>query len=878
MFRILFLVIFFLILDKIYCQDSKTYFATRTSDLLKIDGEIDDNAWENVNWESDFIQFEPKEGDQPSEQTQFKLIYDNDNIYIAIKAMEKDPALIDKRLSRRDEWQGDMIGVHFDSYNDKRTGFVFVVSAAGVKNDGIMNDDNDVFDDSYDPIWYVKTKVKHDGWTAEFKIPFSQLRFNKNSEQVWGFEVIRSIFRKEEFSMWSPASKKNKGFVNQYGTLKGIKDIKPKKQIEIAPFAVTKLEKYEKETGNPFADGSDSSIDGGVDGKIGVTNDLILDFTVNPDFGQVEADPSEVNLSEFETYFAEKRPFFVEGKSITNFQLTMGDSPWSFDNLFYSRRIGRAPQLSPDLNDNEYAKIPNHTRILGAFKLSGKTQKGLSIGVIENITNPTYAIIDQNSVRRKEIVEPLTNYFISRVEKDFKQGNTKIGGIVTSTFRKLNDNSKEILPQHALTGGLDFTQYFDNKKYFVNLIFAASQIHGSENAIASLQTSSRRYFQRPDDDYYRYDPNRNSLSGTGGTLLAGKLVNDGFRGLLNITWRSPCFETNDVGFLRESNSAFQFIWLSYVINKPFSIFRTINFNTNQWAGFDFSGHNLFKGGNFNTNIVFKNLWSLGCGVNYEGNNISNNILRGGESMLIPGDLNYFLSLNSSSKKKLIFSCGTTFVDGFYNYNNALNLFGTISYKPNNIFNISINPNYSINKTELQYIDNTFSGNDPKYIFASLNQNTFNLTIRMNLYLTPDLSIQYYGSPFMSSVLYDSFKKITKPKAEQYFDRFTQFGDGNLSYNPDTKYYSVDESIDGTSDYTFYNPDFNFGQFRSNLVIRWEFLPGSTMFLAWSQSRTDYEECDCDFDISKGFKNLFDVTPDDILLFKISYRLQADRFL
>lgn len=878
MFRIIIFLILFIVFDKIYCQNSKTYIASRTSDVIKIDGEIDDIAWENVNWESDFIQFEPKEGDQPSEQTQFKLIYDNDNIYIAIKALEKDPALIDKRLSRRDEWQGDMIGVHFDSYNDKRTGFVFIVSAAGVKNDGIMNDDNDVFDDSYDPIWYVKTKLKHDGWIAEFKIPFSQLRFNKNSEQVWGFEVVRSLFRKEEFSMWSPASKKNKGFVNQYGILKGIKDIKPKKQVEIAPFIVTKFEKYEKESGNPFADGSDSSIDGGVDGKIGVTNDLILDFTVNPDFGQVEADPSEVNLSEFETYFAEKRPFFVEGKSITNFQLTMGDSPWSFDNLFYTRRIGRVPQLSPDLKDDEYVKIPNHTRILGAFKLSGKTQNGLSIGVIENITNPTYAIIDQNSVRRKEIAEPLTNYFISRFEKDFKKGNTKVGGIVTSTYRNLNDESKEILPHHALTGGLDFTQYFDDKKYFVNLIFAGSHILGTENAIGSLQTSSRRYFQRPDDDYYRYDPGKNSLSGTGGTLLAGKLVNDGFRGLLNITWRSPGFETNDVGFLRESNSAFQFIWLSYIINKPFSIFRTINFNTNQWAGFDFSGHNLFKGGNFNTNIVFKNLWTLGCGINFEGNGISNNILRGGESMLIPGNLNYWLMLNSSSKKKLILSIVTTKSDGFINSGTSINLSGTIAYKPNNRFNLSLNPSYSFNNTELQYIENTFFANDPRYIFATLDQNTFNLTLRMNLYLTPDLSIQYYGSPFMSSVLYDSYKKILQPKAAEYNDRFSLLKSENLSLNNDDNYYYYDENNDGSADYTFYNPDFNFGQFRSNLVVRWEFKPGSTMYLAWSQSRTDFEECECEFNLKNGFKNLFKVTPYDIFLFKISYRLQADKLI
>ena len=852
----------------------KSYYASRTSIAPKIDGVIDEDVWEKLNWESNFIELEPEEAAEPSQQTLFKLIYDDDNIYVAIKSLETDPGLINKNLSRRDEWEGDMAGVHFDSYHDKRTGFVFVVTAGGVKNDGILHDQDDSFDDSFDPIWYVKTKILHDGWIAEIRIPLSQLRFSREEEQTWGFNVVRSIYRTDEFSCWSPASKKKHGYVNQYGLLKGIENIKPQNQIEIAPFTVGKYENYEKEEGNPFADGSDIRFDAGLDGKIGITNDIIMDFAINPDFGQVEADPSEINLSEFESYFSEKRPFFVEGKNITNFQLTMGDSPWSTDNLFYSRRIGRYPQLEPELDDDEYAKIPQNTRILGAFKVSGKTKKGLSIGIIESVTNRTRAEIDKYGSRRKEIVEPLTNYFISRVQKDFRQGNTLLGAMFTSTYRDLNDENKMYLTKSAISGGIDFTQYFMNKKYYITMMVAASQVKGTKESVSDLQLSSRRYFQRPDSEYMKYDPEKTSLTGTAGTLLIGKQVNEGFRFAANVTWRSPGLETNDVGFLREANNIFEFIWLGYIINKPFSVFRSVQINSNQWSGLDFNGNILFKGGNINTNLIFNNLWRFGSGVNYEGNNIANTFLRGGPSMYVPGNWNYWVNFGSNPKKKLNFSAGASINDGFKDHLLAVNYFASITYRPVNSFNISLMPSFNSFETELQYVDSYTSGDEEKYIFASLDQKTLNLTIRANYNITPDLSVQYYGSPFVSNVLYNRFKKITDPKADEYFKRFILYNSNQLIRNSQDNEYTVDEAGDGIYDYSFSNPDFNFKQFRSNMVLRWEFIPGSTVFLAWSQSRTDLDECECKFSVKQNFKDLFKVTPYDVFLVKISYRIQA----
>ena len=715
------------------------------------------------------------------------------------------------------------------------------------------------------------------GWTAEFRIPFSQLRFNSGTEQIWGFNVLRLLSRNDELSVWSPVSAKKFGFVNQHGLLKGIDYIKPKRQLEIAPFTVVRYEKYEKEEGNPWASGSDFGFDIGLDGKFGITNDLILDFAINPDFGQVEADPSEINLTAFETYFREKRPFFIEGKNISNFPLTIGDSPWSSDNLFYSRRIGRYPQIQPVLSEGEFAKVPINTRILGAFKLSGKTKKGLSIGILESVTQSTKARIDDNISKSSEIVEPMTNYFIARIQQDINKGNALLGAMFTSTYRFLNDDNRLLLPQTATSAGIDYTQYFSGKTIFANLILSASHIQGSSESISRLQLSPRRYFQRPDPDYYRYDPGITSLTGSGGTLAFGRMVNEGFRGVANITWRSPEFELNDVGFLREANNAFQFVWLGYISNKQYYVFRTISLNANQYSGLDFSGNILFKGANVNLTTVFTNLWSIVTGISYDGSRLSNTTLRGGPSIYFPGGWNYWFRMGNNPSEKLNFSLSASLNKGLENHSESSSFRANISYRPLNALNISLMPDFSFNKTDLQYVNTVLFESEKRYLFGSLYQNTFNLTVRINYSITPDLTIQYYGSPFVSSLIYDEFKKIVDPKADNYFDRFTVFSPDQLIFNPENGVYHVDEDRSGMIGYSFSNPDFNFRQFRSNLVIRWEFTPGSTVFLAWNQNRTDIEACDCKLNPGKSLKQLFKVTPYDIFLLKISYRLHSGHF-
>jgi hypothetical protein len=411
--KILFL--FFIIPLFIYAQ--KSY---ETSRLIgkspEIDGFIDEECWNIVEWGNDFIQREPKDGEPPSQNTSFKILYDDNNLYVAIRAFDSVPAEIVTRLTRRDNTDSDWVGVIIDSYDDNLTGFGFAVTASGVKMDlMITNDGSD--DETWDALWLAKAHLDTLGWTAEFRIPLSQLRFADKEELNWGLNVFRYVYRKQEMSLWQPIAMNAPGFVSLFGDLKGIKGIKTKKDIEILPYIVAKAEYDEKEEGNPFATGHKYRASAGVDGKIALTNDMTLNFTVNPDFGQIEADPSVVNLSAFESYFPEKRPFFIEGKNIFDYNLTGGDGDDTRNILFYSRRIGRFPHYYPDLADNEYAEVPMVTHILGSFKLSGKTREGLSVGIMESLTKKEVAAIEQEGQSRDMTVEPLTNYFVSRYKR-----------------------------------------------------------------------------------------------------------------------------------------------------------------------------------------------------------------------------------------------------------------------------------------------------------------------------------------------------------------------------------------------------------------------------------------------------------------------------
>jgi hypothetical protein len=853
--------------------EKKRYKATFTATPPVIDGKLNDDVWKNGEWIDDFTQYEPYNGQKPSQRTEFNIIFDDNNIYVGIKSFDSSPDSIVKRLTRRDQVDGDEVGIVFDSFHDLRTGFLFATSVAGVKSDQMFTGDGESQDQTWDPNWWVATSIDSLGWIAEMKIPFSQLRFEKGSSEVWGLEVYRTLYRKREMSFWQHLSKDDPGLIHLMGEMSGIEKVKPRKIFDVTPYGVAKLETFEADKGNPFMEsGKNFGANAGLDAKIGVTNNMTMDLTINPDFGQVEADPSVVNLSAYETFYEEKRPFFIEGNNITKFGLGIGDGGIGNDGLFYSRRIGRRPQGYPDLSDNWHADVPRYTSILGAAKLTGKSKDGLSIGIIEAVTANEKAVVDTVGGRYKESVEPLTNYFVGRIQKDFNEGNTIFGGILTSTYRDLDPNLAEFMHKSALTGGLDFTQYFKKKSWMFNVNAAMSNVIGTKEAISLTQQSSAHYYQRPDKDYAVYDPDRTSLTGSGGRMEVSKL--NGHWNLIGaLLWKTPGFETNDMGYLREADQLLPIFWVGYKQWEPKKFYRSYNINMDIYSSFNFGGDWTGKGIEGSINMNLKNYWWVFTGGNLNLSSISTAILRGGPMMKVPGSFNYRLGFNTDDRKKVVFNVFSGINFGFENSSFSSNSEVSVSVKPTNFLKISISPAYSISNDELQYVATKKYGVEDRYIFGTINQQVLSASLRVNLNLSPDLTLQYWGQPFVATGKYSRHKFITDPMADNYHNRFSEYDNGQITYNEPDNMYEIDEDKDGIIDYNFENLDFNFQEFLSNLVLRWEYNPGSSVYLVWSQTRNGYYPTGT-MNVGEDLGNLFDSQtnhPYNVFLIKFSYR-------
>ena len=728
------------------------------------------------------------------------------------------------------------------------------------------------WDTNWDPVWNGAARLAEKGWTAEMRIPLSQLRFSAASEQTWGLQINRRVYRLEERSSWQRIPKDRSGWVSHFGELRGLRDLAPKRRIELVPYAVAGLEQRVKEEGNPFRDGSESNFDGGIDGKIGLTNNLTVDFTLNPDFGQVEADPSQVNLTAFEVFFQERRPFFIEGKDIFSLNVApaITGGPFTSDRLFYTRRIGRAPSVSPDVPDGGFADTPGNSTILGAFKLSGKTAKGLSIGLLASVTDEETARILADGESSRQVVEPLTSYFVGRLRQDYRDGDTQIGGMVTAVHRQLDEPLRDDLRSDAFALGLDFLHYFSDRDYrFEGSVFA-SEIQGSSDVILDAQESSARYYQRPDNDYVTLDPTRTSLFGHAGSLRLHRTSNHNLVFQTGVAWRSPGFEINDLGFMRAADGINQFTWVAYQKRNPFSIFDRLNVNFNQRFDWDYGGNFLGSTWNVNSNTQFRNKYNAGFSLGYQGDEVSNTRLRGGPSSKWPGIWDYEIWAGTDQRKQLRANLGAYEAKGEDGSETTRSVWGSVRWRPNDALNISLSPRYTESQREMQYIGTESSQLGDRYLFGTIDQETTVFSLRLDYSITPDLTVQLYASPFVSNGRYSELKRITDPRAAAYRDRFSVFSSDQLTYDPDDDAFEIDESSDGTVDYSFGNPDFDFREFNSNLVIRWEYQPGSAIFLVWSQVRDDSTLA---MRGRRGFRReldrLFATPADDVILLKVS---------
>ena len=829
---------------------------------IKIDGNFNEDAWQAVEWTSDFKEFEPDNNTVPSQQTRMKIIYDDKNLYVAFLCLEPDRSKIIERMGRRDSFAGDWVEINIDSYNDDRTAFSFTTSVSGVKGDEFVSN-NGNFDPSWNPIWYVKTAIVEEGWTAELRIPLSQLRFGNLENQTWGIQSTRRYFSNEERSTWQPIPANPAGWVSEFGELRGLIGLQPQKQLEIQPYTVARYQTYEAEANNPYRDGSDAKLTAGLDAKIGITNDLTLDLTINPDFGQVDADPGAVSLDGFEIFFEERRPFFVENKNIFDFNYGNGS-----DNLFFSRRIGRTPQgvaFGPNI---AYVDQPQNTTILGAAKFSGKTKNGWTIGVLESITAKEKAPFTNIDGSEDEIiVEPLTNYFVGRVQKDFNDRNSFIGGMFTTTHRNMEDNIS-FLHTQAFSGGLDFKHNWRDRKYYLEGNAVVSHVQGSKEAILNTQQSIVHLFQRSDADHVEVDPNKTSLSGTGGQMEFGKGGGGNWRYAAGAKWVSPELETNDIGYLRMADDIQQYVGVRRLFNEPTGWYRRMNFGIEQTSAFDFEGNYNRLGVEFGGFINYKNNWWSEFGAAHTPRIFANSFLRGGPRWRYNEENFFYFFSGTDRRKKASFDLGYVHSDATQNAFSLRRYVVRARYQPINSLSMSLVFEYEENPSKTQYVATRNYNNSAKYILGEIDQETVSATFRLDYNINPNFTIQYYGQPYIFKANYHDFNYVTNATAKDLNNRISYFG--NNQVNLEDNVYSFDENLDGNTDYTIEDPDFAFVQFRSNLVARWEYIPGSEIFLVWSQGVTGFG------DVNNRFSAIVDdqllrQRPQNTFLIKATYR-------
>jgi hypothetical protein len=836
------------------------YSTQRLSTLRPvIDGKLDDECWKKGTWAGNYHQFIPNEGAKPTYPTKFNIQYDDKYLYVAFRAYDGEPNKMVRMSGVRDETVGDMVGLTLDSYHDYRTGFEFTVTSWGQKVDLILFNPAD-WDFNWNAVWKVKTGIEDSAWIAEYEIPLSQLRYSNKDEQVWGMHTWRWISRISEESNWEQQSKIGPGMLYNFGELRGIKGLKKSRRLEIMPFVLGDLKTMKTEQGNPFTkNGRVWGGNAGLDAKIGVTSNFTIDLTVNPDFGQVESDPSVMNLTAFETFYEEKRPFFLEG-------LTIFDYQFDDQSLFYSRRIGHSPSLTLSPNDTTFIKSPDKTTILSALKFSGTTSNGLSVGLIQSLTaNEKAQISDPDGKRNDRQVEPLTSYTVARIQKGYNAGNTVVGGMITSVNRVIDDPGLELLSRNAFTGGLDLLHHWKDKEYYIDARLIGSYINGSRRAIAALQESSARYYQRPDAGYLDYDTTRTQLNGFGGKIKIGKGSKGFWKYSADVTWLSPGLELNDLGYMTYADEIRNQNEISYLINKPVSIFHAYSIGLEQFNMWNFNGTYLGSGGHLSYSSEFKNNWSFSANLIFHSGAIDPRLLRGGPEMMMPFNISAFGNAMTDPSKKIILSFFYDYQGRGSNSASSYSLVPGISIRPIQALKIGMTSDFINNYDILQYISEVNYSSEKRYIFGTIDQKTLGLTFRIDLNISPEFSIQYYGSPYISRGSYSEFKRITNIDARKFTDRFKVY----TNPIPPRSRYGLDENGDMLADYYIGNPDFNFHQFRSNLVAKWEYRLGSFIYLVWSSERTEYTNSS-GASVGESLNQLRKVFPDNVFLIKLNY--------
>ncbi len=811
--------------------------AVRTAEPPVLDGKDDDAIWRTASPITDLRQWQPTEDGPARFRTEARVAYDDKHIFVFVRAFDPHPDSILKVLARRDSWTAsDKIWVMIDSYHDRRSGFEFGVNPAGVKIDmAITNDGNE--DDAWDAVWDVATTVDSLGWTAEYRIPLSQLRYSPADSNVFGFAVWRDLQRYSERESWPVFRRSRPGMPSQFGELRGLVGLGSPRRLEVTPYVVAKNDSRQNSAGD-YGRAQQFDIGGNV--KYGLTSSLTLDATVNPDFGQVDQDPAVLNLSAFETFLSERRPFFVEGGGLFSFNVNCNVVNCSGENLFYSRRIGRAPQLG-FYGDNT---SPSSSRILGASKLTGRIGS-MAVGLMDAITQRVTG-------RGDTTMEPSTNYLAARFQQDFRHGASGFGGMLTMVNRALDPASAPYLHRTALVGALDFRHRFLANRYEVSGSLDFSHVAGSAAAIAATQQSPVHYFQRPDGGV-TFDPTRTALGGNAQELQFGKVGGKLLRWQTSYQRHSAGFEPNDLGFLMRTDNQTWATWAQVRTSKPSRVQRQLFWNVNWWQNWNTAGTPRERAFNTNMHTQLPNrMWvHLGGTLGQLGSTFCDfDCTRGGPAVRQDAYIAPWFGMEGDGRRVIVPTLFVNLFRGDRGASHSVNASGNVNLRVSSRFQPSVGVSLTKRTNDLQPRPATSFGGTTHYLFAHLEQTQASLNLRLDYTLTPTLSVQVYANPFVSKGTYSNAREITAtPRAADIGSRYQPYADP-----------------------TYAPGGFNFKAFNSNLVLRWEYRPGSTLFVVWQQGRSDFGGAEGNGSVTRNLGDLFGLRPSNLFQVKASYWL------
>ncbi|MES2177118.1 MAG: DUF5916 domain-containing protein [Gemmatimonadota bacterium] len=866
--------------------------AVMRRETIAIDGRLDDAGWKDALPILDFHQQSPDEGKSPAERTEVRIMFDASAVYIGARMFDSQgAAAVRSQLVRRDQLlndnASDKIAFVLDPYHDRQSRVWFELNPLGVKGDHLNGDA------SYDPVWEGASHVDSLGWTAEFRIPLSQLRFPRDSVQTWGMQIWRTLARRNEFDMWAFWRNNEPGGPGYFGTIEGLELAAQPKQLELLPYVVSKSRFALPAVGNPFRSKQEMTGRLGGDLKYNITSSLTLDATVNPDFGQVEVDPAVVNLSDFETTFQEKRPFFVANSgafSFGGFNCFFCSNVSSL-NVFYSRRIGRAPQLGGLINSQaSFADVPDASTILGAAKITGRTKDGLSVAMLEAVTNRVNANYVTSTAAGAPLLsreaEPMTNYFVGRLRKDLRRGDTRIGMITTQTNRFMNDSTEiSRLRGSAQLVGADIQHYWNNRGFSFQSQVALSQVGGDTAAMRRTQLTSSHYFQRPDrqatsDGLFdiAYDPKRTSLRGYG---VYARLAKESGDWLMETAqnWRSPGFEVNDIGTLSRTD----YKWMQASVLRqwttPGKWYRDAAAIVGGQTAFNYDGDQIDQQEEIWGRVTLSNYVGISGFVINHPPTYDATRTRGGVVQKTAGYNFYSVSLNGDQRNRITWDGGADYGKNIEDNGWNGDGYADLIIKPLVNLRLSFGPSYSRSITPTQFVTNiadasatAFSGQ--RSVFARLDQHSLSMNTRINATFSPTLTLELFAQPFLASGAYDELKQYAAPRtlATQTYGKDLGTLTTNRNANGSVSSYRVDPDGSGPSSaFDVGNPDFNVRSLRGTAVLRWEYRPGSTVYFVWTQERSGSEPYG-DFDFNRDKSALFRDRPINVFQIKASYWL------